>query len=133
MGSRAMTEAFGKAAAYDRLDKVMWHEGVTFTANLKQANLDIMDPTKVTLTYELYAETRLEGEFTLKAKAELMLVYESFDDLTVERYSILKRGLTEGWIRNDGKVYLQRGSILGLVGEEEAVEQYLKERNNGRS
>ena len=130
--SKNMVAAFGKAATDSRLDHVAWvDEHITYTANLKQASIDTIDLTDTALTYELYRETELVGEFDISAAAELTLKYESFFSVRVEPIGPLAQGLKDKSIKlfNEG-YYAKNGEVLGLIGEEDAINQYLKEQED---
>lgn len=124
--------AFGKAATDGRLDHVTWQDNhITYTANLKQATIDVIDLTEATLTYELYSETELVGEFDVKATVELTLQRESFFSVTVTPITPLEQGLKDRTIRcHDEGYYAKDGEVLGLIGEEDAINQYLKEQQD---
>ena len=125
----AMTIAFGKAAQDNRLDRVQWTVGDTFfTANLKSIDIEPIDTTQAVLTYELYRETELTSEFKVNARVELTVWYDNLATLNIQPISLLNKGLTDGSIHKytEGYYGLKGGHILGLVGEEECIEQYLK-------
>ena len=136
--SKQMIVAFGKAEAANRLDHFQWQDDkqTTFTANLKSIDIDTIDLTQAKLTYELYDETELTSEFTITASVELTLWYDGLSRLDIQPISLLNKGLKEGAIRQYTEGYYSligapsTSRIIGLVGEEEGVERYLKDLAN---
>ena len=132
----SMLKAFGKAAQNGKLDHVQWTESdILFTANLDTATIDVIDLTQATLTYDLYRETELLGHFEVPATAELNVWADKLSAFNLKLLSKLDKGLKDGAIRlaNESYYYEKQDNhhhILGMVGEEEVIEKYLKGRIN---
>lgn len=125
-GSRAMVKAFSLASTENTLDRVQWIDnGRHMTANLKKAEINPLDTTDGKLIYELYDEIQFVGQFEVNIHLDIILKYESFLEITLDKHPLLTAALFYKKIKIVQGQYV--GShTYGLVGEEDAVEKYIQ-------